>query len=400
MLVIGVLGGQISERLRSSHVELARATQNLASLQAFNERIIESIHSGLVTTDIDGKILTLKRAAEELTQYRTAQVLDRHFLEIFGDITAYFQFGTEALKMTRPVRFTTICQSAVGHQKHFGFTASLLAGDAGKMPGLVFSFQDLTEITKLEQEIRRRDRLAALGKMAAGIAHEIRNPLAAMRGSIQVLRSELDLSDDQSNLMQIVLRESDRLDKIVSDFLAYARPTPPKPVEFDLVMLISETVSLLGYSSELTEAHKVITECPDEPFLFRADANQIRQVIWNLARNAIQAMPNGGTLKIGLHETEKHEVGFTFTDTGVGMSDTEMERMFEPFNSSRPGGTGLGLAIVYQIVADHNGKINVESKPKQGTKMTILLPKPDSLSAGTELNREKISSLSSTSSAR
>jgi two-component system, NtrC family, sensor histidine kinase PilS len=400
MLVIGVLGGQISERLRSSHVELTRATENLASLQAFNERIIESIHSGLVTTDIEGKILTFNRAAEELTQYKMAQVLNRNFWEIFGDLTVHFNFGPEALHLTRPVRFMTICQSANGHQKHFGFTASLLLGGTDKIPGLVFSFQDLTEITKLEQEIRRRDRLASMGKMAAGIAHEIRNPLAAMRGSVQVLRSELDLSEDQSHLMQIVLRESDRLDKIVSDFLAYARPTPPKPMEFDLVLLVSETASLLRYSADLTDAHKVITECAQEQFLFRADANQIRQVIWNLARNAVQAMPNGGTLKIGLRETEKREVEFTFTDTGVGMSEAEMERMFEPFNSSRPGGTGLGLAIVFQIIADHNGKISVESKPNLGTKITLLLPHPDSLSAETDLNRLKLSSVSRATTSR
>jgi two-component system sensor histidine kinase PilS (NtrC family) len=283
----------------------------------------------------------------------------------------------EAVKLTRPIRFNTICQSASGRQMHLGITASALSSETGETAGLVFSFQDLTEIIKLEQEVRRRDRLAAMGKMAAGIAHEIRNPLAAMRGSVQVLRSELDLTEDQSYLMQIVLRESDRLDKIVSDFLAYARPAVAKPVEFDLVTLISETVALLRYSSELSDKHEVITACPEQAFNLVADPNQIRQIIWNLARNAIQAMPEGGTLKIALRETEQHEIEFTFTDTGVGMSDAEMERMFEPFNSSRPGGTGLGLAIVYQIINDHNGKINVESQPKVGTKITILLSPPN-----------------------
>ncbi|MEW6729903.1 MAG: ATP-binding protein [Acidobacteriota bacterium] len=375
MLVIGALGGQISERLRRSHLELEQATQHLANLQAFNERIIESIHSGLVTTDIEGKLLSFNRAAEELCEYKANQAINKNFSDIFGDQSAHITFGPKALEITRSIRFTTICKSARGRQMHLGITASPLFRETGEITGLVFSFQDLTEIMKLEQQVRRRDRLAAMGKMAAGIAHEIRNPLAAMRGSIQVLRSELALSEDQNHLMQIVLRESDRLDKIVSDFLAYARPTPAKPIEFDLVILISETVSLLRYSSELNEKHQVVTECPAQ-FLFVADANQIRQIIWNLARNAVQAMPDGGTLKIGLQQTERLEVELSFEDTGIGMSGEEMERMFEPFNSSRPGGTGLGLAIVYQIVSDHNGKINVESQPHQGTKIAIHLPSP------------------------
>ncbi|KAF0247311.1 MAG: two-component system NtrC family sensor histidine kinase PilS, partial [bacterium] len=215
ILVIGVLGGQIAERLQLSHIALTKATQNLASLQAFNERIIESIHSGLVTTDTSGTILSFNRAAEEITQHKASQVIKQNFSQVFGDQSENINFGPELLTISKPIRFTAICQSANGRQMHLGITASPLSQEDGKPNGLVFSFQDLTEIIKLELEIRRRDRLAAMGKMAAGIAHEIRNPLAAMRGSVQVLRGELELSEDQSQLMQIVLRESDRLDKIV-----------------------------------------------------------------------------------------------------------------------------------------------------------------------------------------
>ncbi|MBL8148628.1 MAG: PAS domain S-box protein [Blastocatellia bacterium] len=377
MLVIGILGGQISERLRSSHVELAIATQHIANLQAFNERIIESIHSGLVTTDIDGKILSFNRAAEELTQYKSSQVVNKVFPEIFGDVSQYLKFGQEEFRdetrISRPTRFTIICNSALGKQMHLGMTASPLSSETGEIRGLVFSFQDLTEIIKLEQEIRKRDRLAAMGKMAAGIAHEIRNPLAAMRGSIQVLQSELELTEDQLYLMKIVLRESDRLDKIVSDFLAYARPSPAKLVEFDLVKLVKEAADLIKYSAEKKETHELEVISPTPPLLFRADPNQITQVIWNLSRNALQAMRDGGKLTITLKQT-KDEVEFIFSDTGVGMSSAEMERMFEPFNSSRQGGTGLGLAIVYQIISDHNGKIEVESTPNVGTHIKIFFP--------------------------
>lgn len=379
ILVIGILGGQIAERLQTSHLALTKVTQNLANLQAFNERIIESIHSGLVTTDLTGKILSFNRSAEEITQYKTSQVINHNFSEVFGDQSNHLEFSPEILKVSKPIRFTAICQSATGRQMHLGITASQLSGEDSQTNGLVFSFQDLTEIIKLEQEIRRRDRLAAMGKMAAGIAHEIRNPLAAMRGSIQVLRSELDLSEDQAQLMQIVLRESDRLDKIVSDFLAYARPSPVNMLEFDLVSWLSETVSLLRYSAEWSDTHEIVLDCPKTPLMILADSNQLRQIIWNLARNALQAMPKGGKLTISLKEFQDQTIEFAFIDTGVGMSESEMERIFEPFNSNRPGGTGLGMAIVYQIISDHDGKISVESQPEKGTKISIILPKNKSV---------------------
>ncbi len=375
MLVIGILGGQISERLRSSHIELARATQHLANLQAFNERIIESIHSGLVTTDIHGKILSFNRAAEELTGYKSAQVMNKNFQELFPEVTQEVSFGSDMSNIVKARRFTTVCNSAHGKQMHLGMTASPLSSETGEMRGLVFSFQDLTEIIKLEQEVRRRDRLAAMGKMAAGIAHEIRNPLAAMRGSIQLLQSELELSEDQAYLMTIVLRESDRLDKIVSDFLAYARPSPINLVDFDLVGMVSETVSLLRYSAEYNDSHRIVTDLPKKSMQIKADPNQIRQVIWNLTRNALQAMPDGGVLTLSVRELEQDELVISVKDTGVGMREVDMERMFEPFNSSRQGGTGLGLAIVYQIVSDHNGQISVESKPDRGTTFTVRLPR-------------------------
>lgn len=374
ILVIGILGGQIAERLQLSHLALTQATQNLANLQAFNERIIESIHSGLVTTDINGNILSFNRAAEEITQHKANQVIKRTFFDVFGDLSNYLTFSPELLNTSKPIRFTASCLSAFGRQMYLGITASPLSGEDGKPNGLVFSFQDLTEIIKLEQEIRRRDRLAAMGKMAAGIAHEIRNPLAAMRGSIQVLRSELDLSEDQAQLMQIVLRESDRLDKIVSDFLAYARPSPAKLTEFDLVNWIKETVALIRYSNESSIKHEILVECPETSISIVADSNQLRQIIWNLARNSLQAMPEGGKLTIELNQNKEKDIILTFTDTGIGMSEEEMERIFEPFNSNRPGGTGLGMAIVYQIISDHNGKIDVVSSPNQGARITITLP--------------------------
>jgi two-component system sensor histidine kinase PilS (NtrC family) len=216
--------------------------------------------------------------------------------------------------------------------------------------------------------------------MAAGIAHEIRNPLAAMKGSIQLLRSEMELNDDQAYLMQIVLRESDRLDRIISDFLAYARPSPVRLAEVNILALVEETVTLLRNSPEVTPAHQIEVHSDQPKLMFVADASQIRQVMWNLSRNGIQAMPNGGQLEIHLRTLPTKELELRWKDTGQGMSADQMERMFEPFNSSRLGGTGLGMAIVYQIVSDHQGTISVTSNSTSnelqatGTEVTIRLP--------------------------
>jgi two-component system sensor histidine kinase PilS (NtrC family) len=194
-----------------------------------------------------------------------------------------------------------------------------------------------------------------------------------MRGSVQVLASELGLSSDQAQLMQIVLRESDRLNQIVSDFLTYARPPRTEHRVIDLSSLLAETVALLRNSAELRPDHVISEDLPVEPLLYHGDPNQMRQIFWNLARNAIKAMPDGGELCVGLEVRTGREVAITFQDSGQGMSREQKERLFEPFNSSS-GGTGLGMAIVYQLVRDHNGAVVVDSEAGEGTRISIKLP--------------------------
>src|SRR5258708_2572427 len=209
--------------------------------------------------------------------------------------------------------------------------------------------------------------------MAAAIAHEVRNPLASMRGAIQVLHSELAPESEQAELMQIVLRESDRLNGIVTDFLSYARPQIPSKQVFDLCQLIGDTARLMRHSSELAEGHNIVEEYPTEPVNIEGDPNQIRQVCWNLTRNALQAMPDGGNLTLRIFNGEGI-VNFEVKDSGFGMNEEQVERMFEPFNSDKVGGTGLGLAIVHQIISDHGGRIDVTSVAGKGTKILIMLP--------------------------
>jgi two-component system, NtrC family, sensor histidine kinase PilS len=374
IFAVATLSSQLAERIRRSEAQLANATKDLADYRLFNDRIIESMRSGLVTTDLAGRIITFNRAAEEITGYRAADVRGEEIFAIFGDIGNQIEAGLESIRTrTRLPRFDIGCKTADGREIHLGFSVAPLVDEVDASRGYVLTFQDLTEVMELEREVRRQERLAALGKMAAGLAHEIRNPLASMRGSVQVLASEISFSPDQAQLMQIVLRESDRLNRIVSDFLTYARPPKIERAVIELSSLLSETIALLRNSPELLSAHIITEQYPDEPMLYQADPNQIRQIFWNLARNAIQAMPNGGELRVGLEAKPNRDISIAFSDTGDGMSREQKDRLFEPFNSSS-GGTGLGMAIVYQLVRDHNGKILVDSESGRGTRIAIKLP--------------------------
>ena len=386
IFAVAILSSQLAERIRRSEIQLASATRDLADYRLFNDRIIESMRSGLVTTDLLGHIITFNRAAEEITGYHATAVRGNKIFNIFGDIEKQIEAGLESIRTrTRLPRFDIGCRTADGREIHLGFSVAPLVDEADSSRGYVLTFQDLTEVMELEREVRRQERLAALGKMAAGLAHEIRNPLASMRGSVQVLASELSFSQDQSQLMQIVLRESDRLNRIVSDFLTYARPPKIDRSVIELSSLLSETIALLRNSPELRPDHLIEEEYPNDPLLYQGDPNQMRQIFWNLARNAIQAMPQGGELSVSLDAKPNRDVTIAFSDTGQGMSREQKDRLFEPFNSSS-GGTGLGMAIVYQLVRDHNGNILVESEAGKGTRIAIRLP------AGSRVAHQPVSS--------
>ena len=372
--VVGLLSARLAERQSRSDVRLMAATQSLANLRALHERIVASIRSGLVTTDLDGRIFTFNAAAEEITGYREETIRGEDASILFGEMKDHIAQTLRALKAgERSPRFETNCLTSEGMRIRLGYSISPLASEVGETTGIVISFQDLTQVRSLEESSRRQDRLAAIGRMAASIAHEIRNPLAAMRGSIQMLRSEMDSDSSQTELMEIILRESDRLNRIITDFLSYARPRSLAPARVDVGDLLHQTFALMRHSPEIAENQSIVEELPGEPLFAQADEGQLKQVFWNLARNALQAMPDGGTLRATLEPNSDNRLRIAFTDTGRGMEPEQVEHLFEPF-SSTTGGTGLGLSIVYQIIRDHGGTINVRSRVGQGTTITVELP--------------------------
>jgi two-component system, NtrC family, sensor histidine kinase PilS len=236
----------------------------------------------------------------------------------------------------------------------------------------------VTDVRRLEREARLRQRLAAVGEMAAGIAHEIRNPLASMSGSIQVLRQELPLSEDQAQLMDIVLRESERLNDTIRSFLAYARPQRSSMTRLDVRKVLQDTAILLRNSAEVRSDHVIDVEVVDEPVWCEADENQIRQVVWNLATNGLRAMSKGGRLRMAVTAQQASEgdewVVLAIQDEGCGIAPEDLDGIFQPFRSSFERGTGLGLAIVHRVVTDYNGTIQVSSDVGVGTTMSVRLP--------------------------
>jgi two-component system sensor histidine kinase PilS (NtrC family) len=385
LLVVGILAARLSERHASGY-KLEETVKSLEDLRALHERIVESIRSGLVTTDLDGIIYTFNAAATEITGYHPDQVQGRPVSEIFGDIQEQIDLSLEAAGDGEQLpRFETDLQTPDGFAVRIGFSVSLLLSEKKEATGLIITFQDLTEIRSMEESIRRKDRLAAVGRVAAGLAHEIRNPLGAMRGAIQVLETSTPKTATTNGLMDIILKESDRLNNIIVNFLSYARPGAAEFVEIDLDETLQETLTLLKHSPDVREAHLIDGDL--SPVKMVGDPTQLKQIFWNLARNALQAMPDGGRLGVSLHPVPNNRVRITFEDTGRGMSPEQVEKLFEPFSESTTGGTGLGLSIVYQIVKDHNGVINVRSREGAGTTITIDMPRDNRRGASGEASQ-------------
>ena len=357
---VAFLSNFLAESWRRAGVELEKSTGRVAFLQAFSDRVVHSLGSGLITTDFQGHIYLFNRAAEEITGYRSGEALKMTVWQVFPGMLPEINLG----------RFEISTWHREQVPINLRFSVSPVMIDEKNTAGYVWCFDDVTELRLLERQMRQKEQMAALGAMSAGIAHEIRNPLASIAGSFNLLRSDLPLTSDQSQLAEIVIRETERLNHTITEFLSFARPRTPTRITVDLAELISETMKLMRNSPELRPNHRI------ETWLTRVEAavdeSMMRQVFYNLGSNAFKAMPDGGTLTISL-EARNGNAQIRFEDTGVGLTEDELKRLFVPFNSSFRNGTGLGLPIVYQIISAHNGTIAVRSHKGTGTTFVIDL---------------------------
>jgi len=369
---VALLSGSMAESARAAAARLQRASSELADLQALNQNVIDSLPSGLVTTDQEQHVLTFNHAAERICGFPAAQAAGRpvgEVLQLPPEVIDAFRRG---LGRTGARRLEVKFRRPNGVAIDIGLSATHVDTPNGTA-GFLLTFQDLTDVKKLERDAHMQQKLAAVGEMAAGIAHEIRNPLASMSGSIQILRADLPLNPEQEQLMDIVLRESDRLNTTIKSFLAYARPTRFAISRFDLRRALQDTALLLRNSADVHESHRVDVDLPDEPISFEADEGQIKQIVWNLATNGLRAMPSGGRLLL-CASADDEGVGISVRDEGVGIAPEQVEGLFQPFHGSFARGSGLGLAIVHRIVTDYQGSIKVDSTAGHGTTVSVRLP--------------------------
>lgn len=368
-IAVALLGSYLSERL-------LKTRQELGAIKMLHDNIVNSIRTGLMTLDMAGKITSCNKAASEILERDPKEVINCSLDLVFPMHVRETIVSASFQPTSRPLRTECWVSWENTEPVFVGMSCSPLISETNEQIGFVLTFQDLTEIKRREEELQLKEKMAAIGQVAAGVAHEIRNPLAALSGSIQILRAELELKPDHQRLIDIVLRECGRLNQTVSDFLTYAGPPPPRFQRVDIVAEVQQTIAFFQKKPEPEHFHSIeMTSAPVEAWCL-ADPDQISQALWNILQNAVRAMPQGGKIRVRI-VASKSEVTVSVRDTGIGMTEEEKSKVFQPFHAGFARGVGLGMAIVYQIMQQHNGRIEIESHRGKGTIVSMCFPAID-----------------------
>ncbi|MBI3755369.1 MAG: PAS domain S-box protein, partial [Deltaproteobacteria bacterium] len=378
---VAFLTGYLAERTVKIERELEEKKIDFKKLEAMNKYIVENINSGILTIDADARVTSFNKAAEKITGYTLGEIYNNTIDMIFHNLLDTKDYSIPPDEGDPSYfRIDTPFKTKDGRGLFLGLSVSPMNpvrkefSDGVKDGGYIVIFQDLTRLKNMEEQLRRVDRLHALGELAASLSHEVRNPLASISGSVQVLKDSLQLNNDDQRLMDIVIREADRLNALVADFLLFAKPAV-KMTKVNLNDIVSETVDMFKNSPE-SKNIDIQIELEDSLFI-EGDSRQLKQVFWNLFLNAGHAMPDGGKLEVRGQwpgNAEQKFIEITVSDTGTGISSDIIEKIFDPFFTTRDSGTGLGLAVVHRIIEGHKGTIEVKSKKGEGTSFKITLP--------------------------
>jgi two-component system sensor histidine kinase PilS (NtrC family) len=371
LVSVGSLGVSLARQRRKVGERLAVQQQIVGDLASLHQDTIRCLSSGLVTTTLDGTITTMNDAASEILglagRPRVGQKLSKHIPRL-DEVLA--KVGAQG----RVLRDEVDAIRVDGEERKLGLSATPLSDHSGLVTGRVIHFQDLTDLREMEQVVARSERLAGIGRLAANIAHEIRNPLASISGSVEVLRRLPGADPETRNLVDIAVREVDRVNALISNLLDYARPRSEEKQRLDLGEVVADIAKIFEQERRAKDVQLQVRAQPG--VVVDAASGQLHQVLWNLLRNAVEAMPEGGTiyLAVGSKPTPPPEAILMVRDTGVGIGEADLDHIFEPFFSRKPEGTGLGLATTARIVEDHRGTIDVKSQRGKGTTFTIRLP--------------------------
>ena len=389
--IVAFLSSAISEELKKNKRELIQKQVDYNQLEAFNRNIIQSLDSGLLTIDLNGNINFLNRTAEKILNRSRESLKDTSIYRLFPKIGEVLEQVKRKIPEPSPdyQRYETLLANDDGRKVYLGFSISPLTDPEGLSIGHTLIFQDITKFKEMEEQMKRVDKMAAVGLLAAGMAHEIRNPLASLSGSVQMLKTELNLDDHQQHLMEITLREAERLNALITDFLLYAQPPQTHKILTSIRNVIEETIDLFMHSPSFHDGIRILRPNGQEKIRASIDPDQMKQVFWNLLINAAQSMSNGGKIQVQLGKGKapgdtslslssqlkaKEWVKISITDSGNGIALEEKEKIFEPFFTTKENGTGLGLSIVHKILENHKGSIKVESEVGRGSTFSIFLP--------------------------
>lgn len=360
--------------------------QQITGLKNFQESILKSMQAGLITVDLEGRITSFNAGAEEVLKIGAREALGLPLAQIVGEEAAR-TFLQQAPRGDFPTNREMPLKTRAGHETDIGFTATPLLDDSGAHTGSILSFKDISAIKRMQAEVMRMDRLASLGVLASGIAHEIKNPLAGIKAMAQTLQQDVLPREESFDYLERIVRQVNRLDALLKTFFDYARPRPPQRKRHRIQDILHEVMTLVDKRLQEHEIRFVARIPAETPPIF-ADFHQIQQVLLNLIINAIDAMEEGGELLIeaqlrrstpapypgGAAAPARAGVEIAVSDTGEGIPEENLEVIFDPFYTTKAQGTGLGLSIVYRIIAAHDGEITVTSRVGAGTTFRVLLP--------------------------